>query len=104
MSHSNDSSCPCEVFFEYLDRVIPPIAPCGLAAMLLVLLSSSNFWWSESRVLSRLQRVEPGVQRIVGAQHRLFGSPIFTVEYRGGKREVFLLETDMIQRSYFFRR
>lgn len=73
-------------------------------AVVLVLLSASNFWWSNARVLSRLQREEPSVQRIISVERHLASPPIYTVELEGGVREAYLLETDIIQRSYFFRR
>jgi hypothetical protein len=104
MYNASQASCPSDNFLEYLGRVLPPIAPCALIAVLLVLLSSSNFWWSDSRVLSRLRRKEPSVQRIVDVKRSLFGPPVYTVVYADGSQDAFLLETDAIQRSYFFRR
>lgn len=104
MSCTMQRKCACEEFIEALASVLPPVAPCALLAVLLALLSSSNFWWSDSRVLRRLQQEEPSVVRIVSVERHLWSPPVFMVESESGAREAYLLETDVMQRSYFFRR
>jgi hypothetical protein len=104
MHKAGRSQHQCDDFLEIFGRMFAALPLAIPGGILLVLLASSNFWWTNDRVLGRLRVVEPEVLRIVSVQRNIWNPNLFAVEFKNGTRENYILDTDVRQHAYFWRR